>query len=212
MKYKAIRPLLEATVAGTRAHYSFVASAALAVICVLGLNNIANASVISTFSVIPNTITAGQQSILDLSLTVTPDVGYSSAQFTGGSVTLYSGRLINVVFGDGSVHTIPESQGFSITPGLTSEDFQSTFSYPSAGNYTPNYSFTADFSQSKTVVAGDGSARTFTDAVIFTDHGNAPLSVAATPLPASLPFFVTGLGALGLLGWRRKKKAAALSV
>lgn len=32
---------------------------------------------------------------------------------------------------------------------------------------------------------------------------------AATPLPAALPLFATGLGALGLLGWRRKKKAAA---
>jgi hypothetical protein len=29
-----------------------------------------------------------------------------------------------------------------------------------------------------------------------------------TPLPAALPLFATGLGALGLLGWRRKKKAA----
>jgi hypothetical protein len=33
--------------------------------------------------------------------------------------------------------------------------------------------------------------------------------VAETPLPAALPLFATGLGALGLLGWRRKKKAAA---
>jgi len=32
-----------------------------------------------------------------------------------------------------------------------------------------------------------------------------------TPLPAALPLFATGLGALGLLGWRRKKKAAALA-
>ena len=34
---------------------------------------------------------------------------------------------------------------------------------------------------------------------------------SATPLPAALPLFATGLGALGLLGWRRKKKAAALA-
>jgi len=34
-----------------------------------------------------------------------------------------------------------------------------------------------------------------------------------TPLPAALPLFATGLGALGLLGWRRKRKnAAALTV
>ena len=32
--------------------------------------------------------------------------------------------------------------------------------------------------------------------------------VSPVPLPATLPLFATGLGALGLLGWRRKKKAA----
>ena len=31
---------------------------------------------------------------------------------------------------------------------------------------------------------------------------------AATPLPTALPLFATGLGGLGLLGWRRKRKAA----
>jgi plastocyanin len=31
---------------------------------------------------------------------------------------------------------------------------------------------------------------------------------AATPLPAALPLFATGLGAMGLLGWRRKRKNA----
>jgi hypothetical protein len=34
---------------------------------------------------------------------------------------------------------------------------------------------------------------------------------SATPLPAALPLFASGLGALGLLGWRRKRKAAALA-
>ena len=31
----------------------------------------------------------------------------------------------------------------------------------------------------------------------------------ATPLPAALPLFATGLGSLGLLGWRRRRKSAA---
>jgi len=31
----------------------------------------------------------------------------------------------------------------------------------------------------------------------------------ATPLPAALPLFASGLGAMGLLGWRRKRKSAA---
>ena len=34
-------------------------------------------------------------------------------------------------------------------------------------------------------------------------------SGVVTPLPAALPLFAGGLGALGLLGWRRKRKAQA---
>jgi hypothetical protein len=34
-------------------------------------------------------------------------------------------------------------------------------------------------------------------------------SVSTTPLPAALPLFATGLGALALLRWRRKQKNAA---
>jgi hypothetical protein len=37
-------------------------------------------------------------------------------------------------------------------------------------------------------------------------------AAAATPLPTALPLFASGLGVMGLLGWRRKrKKAAALA-
>ncbi len=43
--------------------------------------------------------------------------------------------------------------------------------------------------------------------------GNATFSASTginpVPLPGALPLFATGLGALGLLGWRRKKKLAA---
>jgi hypothetical protein len=31
------------------------------------------------------------------------------------------------------------------------------------------------------------------------------------PLPAALPLFATGLGGLGLLGWRRKRKGRAIA-
>jgi type VI protein secretion system component Hcp len=34
-------------------------------------------------------------------------------------------------------------------------------------------------------------------------------ATSATPLPAALPLFATGLGALGLLGWLRKRKSRA---
>jgi hypothetical protein len=34
---------------------------------------------------------------------------------------------------------------------------------------------------------------------------------SATPLPAALPLFAGGLGVMGLFGWRRERKAAALA-
>ena len=35
--------------------------------------------------------------------------------------------------------------------------------------------------------------------------------VGTTPLPAALPLVASGLSALGLFGWRRKRKAAAIA-
>lgn len=43
----------------------------------------------------------------------------------------------------------------------------------------------------------------------FFVNGELIQEVSATPLPAALPLFATGLGALGLFRWRRKQKAAA---
>ena len=41
------------------------------------------------------------------------------------------------------------------------------------------------------------------------DFDIAVFQVAAVPIPAALPLFATGLAAMGLLGWRRKRKSAA---
>lgn len=44
--------------------------------------------------------------------------------------------------------------------------------------------------------------------VTYTDTAG---TISATPLPAALPLFAGGLGAIGLFGWRRKKKPATLA-
>ena len=45
----------------------------------------------------------------------------------------------------------------------------------------------------------------YTTDILFT--GASPMS--NTPVPAALPLFATGLGVLGLFGWRRKRKNSA---
>jgi uncharacterized protein (TIGR03118 family) len=56
----------------------------------------------------------------------------------------------------------------------------------------------------------NGSPNTlyFTDGIDGETHGLFG-AINPTPLPAALPLFATGLGGLGLLGWRRKRKAQA---
>jgi hypothetical protein len=39
--------------------------------------------------------------------------------------------------------------------------------------------------------------------------GRFDVNATVTPLPAAFPLFATGLGALGLFGWRRRRKAVA---
>jgi hypothetical protein len=47
------------------------------------------------------------------------------------------------------------------------------------------------------------------DDVTFSSGSGVFLSAVATPVPAALPLFSTGLGAMGLFGWRRKRKNIA---
>jgi hypothetical protein len=47
--------------------------------------------------------------------------------------------------------------------------------------------------------------------ISFASWNNAIDSPVTTPLPAALPLFATGLGALGLFGWRKKQKGAAVA-
>jgi hypothetical protein len=89
---------------------------------------------------------------------------------------------------------------------------------PSGGNllmdvfptsFTPTSSASAFF---ETDLSGTSTSRAFflNDGLVQADQAglvtefSAP---AATPLPATLPLFVTGLGGLGLLGWRRRTQA-----
>ena len=109
----------------------------------------------------------------------------------------------------GVATTTPTFTGFPT--GTTSGTYDHLFDMTLASSYNPAF------------VTANGGSVAIAEAVLFAGiiAGNAYLNIhttnfgggeirgflAETPLPAALPLFATGLGALGLLGWRRKRKA-----
>jgi len=77
--------------------------------------------------------------------------------------------------------------------GLTAATFIADLLPATMGANTSNALFAADVLNTNNGNTG------------IIDFGGAPRVV---PLPAALPLFATGLAGLGLLGWRRKRKAA----
>jgi hypothetical protein len=71
---------------------------------------------------------------------------------------------------------------------------------------TAGFDFNSDPSGVPTPVTA-GIASTSTAGVFAENLTVTLVTTPATPLPAGLPLFATGLGALGLLGWFRKRKA-----
>jgi hypothetical protein len=89
-----------------------------------------------------------------------------------------------------------------------------TFNYTGGGSFavaTLTGTFVSDLEPGSLLVpvgatlVSEGTPFTFNN----TNITASAVSDAEVPLPAALPLFATGLGALGLLGWRRKRKAQA---
>jgi hypothetical protein len=113
---------------------------------------------------------------------------------------------------------------FTVTGGLlTAEDFVAQNSVAADNTTAPflglwNLSLgDADpgimtFSNGTTVAGCSQPCADFQDNIYADqDFSFTPIQSGTTPLPAALPLFATGLGSIGLLGWRRNRKSAALA-
>ena len=132
-----------------------------------------------------------------------------------------------VAFGDvtiDSTATIDATATFTPDPGFTllgwsigsaSAPFSNTILSSPAGNCVSLPTCVAALSFSPTANGSFESAVSFTAIEIngvggFNAASSAvPISGMGVPLPATLPLFASGLGGLGLLGWRRRRKAGA---
>jgi len=140
---------------------------------------------------------------------MTVDVSFSGL----GSGTTASHIHCCVATPNGNAGVATTTPTFTDFPlGVTSGTYHHVFDMTLASSYNPAF-----------ITANSGLPNA--EAVLFAQMiaGNTYLNIhttvfgggeirgflVLTPLPAALPLFATGLGALGLLGWRRKRKAAA---
>jgi hypothetical protein len=110
------------------------------------------------------------------------------------------GNLIGTFSGSGPAASVAIT--FLITSGFLPGD---------TGQGTGTESFLL-VTSSNTANVGGSYIGTIDTIGTLVDVGGGIFGLAApTPIPAALPLFATGLGAVGLLGWRRKRKAAAVA-
>jgi hypothetical protein len=87
---------------------------------------------------------------------------------------------------------IPEVVGSGIVDSI----------YAGCGTYPNGNCVAGTWSNDAGIFTEVGSTYPYDDYVVFT-------AVTATPLPATVPLFITGLAGLGLLGRRKKRKDSA---
>jgi hypothetical protein len=131
------------------------------------------------------TIDSGGVSVT-IDVTITPDSPY---------IDLVFGSSLSFDSGDSS----QQQQTFTLPcctyPSSWNEDV--TFVYTHGGVFVPSISWSyGEATYANNILYVSGS-------LVFDSNP------VVTPLPAGLPLFASGLGALGLLGWRRKRKNTA---
>jgi hypothetical protein len=113
----------------------------------------------------------------------------------------------------GVATTAPAFTGFPL--GVTSGTFlNQTFDLTNSSFYNPAF-VTAEggLAQAEAaLIAGiEGGDTYFNIHTMINPGGEIRGQLTQTPLPTALPLFATGIGGLGLLGWRRKRKAQAVA-
>jgi hypothetical protein len=135
-----------------------------------------------------------------------------SATFVSGSLSANLSNMLVNLFNNNQIQTFP-GVGFFQSPTFAG-DVLGTASAGPLGSYD----LTTAFAQISTATAGNfvsfGAAPFTTDAGVLTFTHISQLTFEAvipgseTPLPAALPLFASGLGALGFLAQRRKRRSA----
>jgi len=126
---------------------------------------------------------------LNISLASALSFDYSPTSYTIGLTTFAAGELV--------VGGVETGACCILIPSTDPDFYLQIFTFTTTPTFQQLGYLTANGSYFYSALGTDGGSVTVTP------------EVSATPLPAALPLFATGLGAMGLFGWRRKRKNSA---
>jgi hypothetical protein len=157
-------------------------------------------------------LTLTEDSPLSFDPEVVPDRPIILIGASTGAADLYQGTITGALeFGTGGYD--PADSGSGDQTGIT--EYPGPIFYLSVPD---GYTSDAPLSNTATWTVATLAGLGVTPGTYVWTWGSDPdqsftldVGVAATPLPTALPLFGGGLGAIGLLGWRRKRKAQAVA-
>lgn len=176
--------------------------------------------------VLPSTVLSGTPLYLQVVLTNwTPSDGYN--QYPYSATSNPSAFLADLsitgsgyVFANGSTSVSTNAVNWSGSttsdPGIWAPTGSGVVSYGANNNpgtiwYSAKGSKVGGISDgAEWIFYGDQSTALYADLSLAILSRSSP-SDFTTPLPGALPLFISGLGALGFVGWRRKRKSAAIA-
>jgi hypothetical protein len=166
---------------------------ALCLLCV-GVTSVANANTIEIFDAVGSFANIG---VTKAPFPI-PVFGTLTVDVTEGSLT-------------GADFFVPFFPDFTKINTLAYETFHYTLVLENSADETLFIDFTTSPSSNSLIGLTDGTiiAGTVYQGVsnfpVFSSLGGS-IFIVANPIPAALPLFASGLGAMGLFGWRRKRK------
>ena len=132
----------------------------------------------------------------------------------GDFFSVYLGTPPNFNDNDPAAFTTAFS-GVNLNNGTNNSAYENSGSYVTLASLKSNPSYSGDLINDVEFIVDGGYGANGTQDLTLTNldiNGNIyNTSASATPLPAALPLFAGGLGALGLLAGRRKRKAQAVA-
>jgi hypothetical protein len=154
-----------------------------------------------------------------LVLTGGGDVFVSGQDLSGGGIAVYLIDTFTPLPGVTSIFSAGASiTGASVSPpgGVSVDEIYEADCYPESPCHI---TYKGNFTHSSFVIPNSDVPTTFHVGFQIYASNIASYSselelvsaydLTTTPLPAALPLFASGLGVIGLLGWRRKRKNAA---